>query len=161
MSFEGVLVSLGDEELFKRAWAVDSFRHIQHEVVPGVLEWLPTVLGFSVGSQQRAAARALEHAPYRRAAVGQLIAERATRRGWPSSCASRLQGRCFYLSPHHDDTVEFVADGRVDDIAMAFLGSDLPSLPCFTRDWSALHRRLHSCQAALLQIQHQWLGQDR
>ena len=54
-----------------------------------------------------------------------------------------------------------VADGRVDDIAMAVLGSDLPSLRCFTRDWSAVNRRLRSCQAALLQIVHQWLGQDR
>ena len=87
MSFEGVLDSVADEELLKRAQAVvDSFRHRQHEVVHGVLEWLPTVLDFFRGiSAKRAAARALEHAAYPRAAVGQLISDGATLRGWPSS----------------------------------------------------------------------------
>ena len=86
-----------DEELLKRDWAVlDSFRHIQHEVVHGVLEWLPTVLDFCPWDlskeqqralwnilQQRAAARALEHIAYPWAAVGQLIADGAMIRGWP------------------------------------------------------------------------------
>ena len=47
VSSAGVLDSVADEELLKRVWAViDSFRHVQHEVVHGVLEWLPTVLDF-------------------------------------------------------------------------------------------------------------------
>ena len=62
-----VLDSLGDEELLKRARVVvDSFRHIQHKVVHGVLEWLPTVLDFPLGSQQKAAAHDLEHNAYPR-----------------------------------------------------------------------------------------------
>ena len=97
VSLEGVLDSLAAEELLKRAWAVvDSFRHVQHQVVHGVMEWLPTVPVFlTVKFQQRAAARALEHCAYPRAAVDQLVAGGAALRGWPSSCASRLEGRCF------------------------------------------------------------------
>ena len=125
MFFEGVLDSLADEDMFKRAWAVvDSLRHIQHEVVHGVLEWLPTVpefffSGFSAkigsalcGTYCVSAGPLLDSLSWMelRFEDGRLLVHP----DFKVDASTPL--------PHHDDTVEFVADGRVDDIPMASLG---------------------------------------
>ena len=140
MSFEGVLDSVADDELLKRAWAVvDAFRHIQHEVVHGVWEWLRTVLDFFRGISAKSSSA--------RCGTYCVSADRCWTAycGWSYSsrtavfvCTSTSRPMLLPLS-NLDDTVEFVDDGRVYT-SRCFPCSDLPSHPCFTRDWSAFHR---------------------
>ena len=171
-----VLPEHGEDELFRAVEAVEQFLLREYQDLITATEHMSLLCTYgsdctplrikdtvrvstgslSVTCQQRLPGEWLIQRQFLRDSEGKL-----TLRGWPSCCVSRLQGRCFHPSAHHDDIVEFVADDRVADIAVAFFGSVLPSLLCVTRERSALHRRLRSCQAALLQILHQWLGQDR